>query len=51
MTEVIDKVYDSVEYDYEVRNLRKAGYQRVQNCFWFEHWVKGNTLVILERDY
>lgn len=50
-TEVVVKVYDSVEAEYEIRNLRKLGYERVQNCFWAEHWVKGNNKVILERDF
>lgn len=51
MTEVIVKVYDSVEAEYEIKNLRKCGYKRTQNCFWFEYWEKGNNRVILERDF
>lgn len=51
MREVLDKVYDEIEAEYEIRNLKKAGYVRIQNCFWFEHWVKGDTKVILERDF
>lgn len=51
MTEIIVKVYDSVEAEHETRNLRKLGYERTQNAFWVEHWKKGNHLVILERDF
>lgn len=51
MTEIIVKVYDSVEAEHETRNLRKLGYERTQNAFWVEHWKKGDHLVILERDF
>lgn len=51
MSEVRVKVYDEEEAQYEIRNLRKAGYVRVENCFWYEHWMKGSHLVILERDF
>lgn len=51
MTEIRVKVYDSTEADYEIRNLRKLGYQRTQNAFWVEHWEKGSHRVILERDF
>ena len=51
MTEVRVKVYDSVEAEYEIRNLRKLGYVRTQNCYWIEHWSNGTNLVILERDF
>ena len=51
MTEVRVKVYDSVEADYEIRNLRKLGYKRTENCYWFERWSNGSNLVILERDF
>lgn len=50
-TEVNVKVYDSVEAAYEIKNLKKAGYVRTQNCFWFEHWEKGTNRVILGRDF
>lgn len=50
-TEMLVKVYDSEEAEYEIRNLRKYGYTRVQNSFWVEHWQKGNNRVILERDF
>lgn len=51
MTEIREKVYDKIEMDYEIRNLRKLGYVRTQNCFWFETWEKENNRVILERDF
>ena len=51
MTEVRVKVYDSVEAEYEIKNLRKLGYQRTENAFWVEYWEKGNNRVILERDF
>lgn len=50
-TEVIDKVYDSVEAEYEIRNLKRAGYKRVQNCFWTEIWENEKNRVILVRDF
>ena len=51
MTEVTVKVYDSIEAEYEIRNLRKLGYKRIQNAFWVEYWEKDNNRVILERDF
>lgn len=51
MKEVTVRVYDSIEADYEIRNLRKCGYVRTQNCFWVEHWVKGDNRVVLVRDF
>lgn len=51
MTEVTVKVYDSIEAEYEIRNLRKLGYKRTQNAFWVENWEKDNNRVILERDF
>lgn len=50
-TEVIVRVYDSVDADYEIRNLLKLGYTCTQNCFYVEHWQKGSHLVILIRDF
>lgn len=50
-TEVISKVYDSTEAEYEIRSLKKLGYTRIQNSFWFEYWEKGTHRVIIERDY
>lgn len=51
MTEIKVKVYDSVEAEYEVKNLKKLGYVRTQNTFWFEWWEKGNNRVVMERDF
>ena len=51
MTEVIVKVHDSIEAEYEIINLRKLGYRRTQNAYWVEWWEKGNNRVILERDF
>lgn len=51
MTEVTVKVYDSIEAEYEIKNLVKLGYKRTQNAFWIEHWEKNNNRVILERDF
>ena len=51
MTQVTVKVYDSIEAEYEIRNLRKLGYQRTQNAFFFFFWEKDNNRVILERDF
>lgn len=49
--EVTVKVYDSVEAAYEVRNLKRLGYERVQNSFWIEVWETNNNRVVLERDF
>lgn len=51
MKEVNVKVYDSVEAEHEIRNLRKLGYTRIQNAYWVEWWEKDDNRVILERDY
>ena len=50
-TEVTVKVYDSVEAEYEIRNLKKLGYTRTQNAFWIEQWENDTNRVILERDF
>ena len=50
-TEVVVKVYDNTEAEYETRNLKKLGYRRTQNCFWVEHWENDKNRVILERDF
>lgn len=50
-TEVTVKVYDSEEASYEIRNLKKLGYQRTQNAFWVEWWEKETNRVILVRDF
>lgn len=31
--------------------LKKDGYSRVSNCFWFEEWKKGDDIWIIERDF
>lgn len=51
MKEVIVKVYDIEEAEYETRNLKKLGYRRTLEAFWIEYWEKDNNRVILERDF
>ena len=51
MKELTVKVYDSVEAEYEIRNLKKLGYIRTQHAYWVEWWEKDNNRVIVERDF
>ena len=37
------ELYDSVEAEHEIRNLRKLGYTRTQNAYWVEWWEKTIT--------
>lgn len=51
MTKLTIKVYDSQDAEKEMRNLKRLGYTRTQNAYWVEYWVKGERMVILERDF
>lgn len=43
------KCYGDNEMNAKAYELREAGFNRVENAYWVEHWQKGNELVILER--
>ena len=51
MTEMNVRVRDAEEAAEEIANLKRYGYKRVANCFWYETWIKDNNRVVLERDY
>lgn len=48
---VVVKVYDAEEAAYEIRQLKKLGYNRTSNCFWIEIWEKAGYVVQVERDF
>lgn len=31
--------------------LRREGYTRISNCFWYEEWKFGNHVFTIERDF
>lgn len=35
----------------EIGRLKKEGYKRVSNCYWYETWEKGKEKVEIERDF
>lgn len=43
------KCYGDNEMNAKANELREAGFNRIENAYWVEHWQKGDTLVILER--
>lgn len=43
------KCYNDSEMAAMANKLREAGFNRVENAYWVEHWRKGNELIILER--
>lgn len=43
------KCYSDNEMNTKANALREAGFARVENAYWVEHWQKGNNLIILER--
>lgn len=48
-TEARVKCYGDNEMNAKAHELREAGFNRVENAYWVEHWRKGDELVILER--
>lgn len=49
--ETLVKCYGDNEMITKANELKNAGYTRVANAYWVEHWQKDNALVILERCY
>lgn len=43
------KCYGDNEMITKANKLKDAGYTRVANAYWVEHWQKDNALLILER--
>lgn len=43
------KCYGDNEMNAKANELREAGFNRVENAYWAEHWQKGEKMIILER--
>lgn len=48
---VIEKLHSEEDVQYEIYNLKKLGYKRIENCVWVEYWEKENWIVKLVRDF
>ena len=48
----IKKIFkDEESISREIGRLKKDGYQRISNCYWYETWKKENVTIELERDF
>jgi hypothetical protein len=45
------KAHDEEEAQYHIGQLKRYGYKRISNCYWYERWEKDNWVVEIERDF
>lgn len=45
------KVYSERQAQEQIAQLKRDGYKRIQNCYWYETWENGNSRVEIERDF
>lgn len=49
---IIEKVCKSENEAQEgIANLKCAGFERTQNCYWVEWWEKNDTRFVVIRDF
>lgn len=48
----VKKIFkDEESISKEIWRLKKEGYKRVSNCYWYETWENGEKEVEIERDF
>ena len=45
------KEHSEMEAQEDIANLKRYGYKRISNCYWYERWEKDNWIVEIERDF
>lgn len=43
--------HDEDEAQNIIADLKRMGYKRISNCFWFEEWKFGSHIFTIERDF
>ena len=45
------KEHSEMEAQEDIANLKRYGYKRISNCYWYERYEKDNWIVEIERDF
>lgn len=43
--------HDENEAQNIIADLKRMGYKRISNCFWYEEWKFGSHIFTIERDF
>lgn len=48
----VKKIFkDEESISKEIWRLKKEGYKRISNCYWYETWKNGEKEIEIERDF